>query len=106
MATKPMFDHPQANYEFMAREQMGLGDDWRLKSIAAAVMIGLEDKIDGLEANSDLDDAERWQGLDVSGATLAWLPDGLELITMKRQVEGEVQVKAGFVQTKQGRPDS
>ncbi|EAZ97668.1 hypothetical protein [Marinobacter sp. ELB17] len=90
--------HPSANYEYLAREQLKLGIDWSLESIAAAVPVGIEDQIDRLESDDELDDGARWRGLEVSGAPMAWLPKGLVLITMRKRDDGEIKTKACFIQ--------
>jgi len=98
IATQPMFDDPSANYEYLAREQLKLGNDWSLESIATAVPVGIEDQIDRLESDDELDDGARWRELEVSGAPMAWLPKGLVLITMRKRDDGEIKTKACFIQ--------
>lgn len=88
-----------AQYEYLAREQLGLGDDSKLESISTAVPVGIEDQIDRLESDDERDDGERWRELDVSGAPLAWLPKGLGLITMRQRSDGQIKTKAGCIQT-------
>lgn len=100
MATEPMFDDPNAKLEHQAREQMKLGDAWRLESTASAVPIGIEDQLDRLGADVDLDDGERWRMLDVGRAPLAWLPKGLLLVTMRAGSGVGSEVKAGFIETR------
>ncbi|WP_264753791.1 hypothetical protein [Marinobacter sp. P4B1] len=41
MPTQPMFDDPWGRYEFNARDQLSLSDDWRLESVSSAIHVGL-----------------------------------------------------------------
>jgi hypothetical protein len=101
MPTKPMFDDdPLADLEYKSRVQMGLTDEWRLESSAAAVHVGLEEQIERLEQDKDLYDEDRWASINVDDTPLAWLPEGYLLMTMKRVVDGEEERKAGFVNTR------
>ena len=99
MATQQRFDDLNTKYEHLAREQLGLGEDWKLESVATAIQVGLEEQIDRLEADNEFSDGERWRELDVNGAPLAWLPKGVILVTMRSCVDGAVNTKAGFIQT-------
>ncbi len=99
-----MFDDPMSRLEFAARNQLDLNDDWRLESSAAAVHVGLEEQIQRLEADNELDDDQRWQELSVDKTTLAWLPEGMFLITMRRECDGTVERRAGFVSVEAGKP--
>ena len=101
MPTKPMFDDdPLAEMEYKARVQLGVTDEWRLESSAAAVHVGLEEQIERLDQDQGLFDEERWAAINIDAAPLAWLPQGTLLMTMKREVDGEVERKSGFVNTK------
>lgn len=82
-----------------AREQMELGDEWTLNSMAAALTIGLEEVIDRLDADTDLDDGARWRELQECDTSLAWLPQGYLLVTMRRQAGGATSWKSAFVKT-------
>lgn len=97
MATQPMFDDPFSKFEYAARTQMDLTDDWRLVSSATAVRAGLEQELDRLDADKELDADEKWACIDMDNAPLAWLPEGLVLVTMRREVKGKVETKSGFV---------
>lgn len=99
MPTQPMFDDLYSQYEYQARQQLGLDDDWFLETIAAAVSVGIDDQIELLSAEVELSDGERWRELDTSKAPRAWLPKGFMLITMRKRGEGEQPTKAGFIQT-------
>lgn len=86
-------------YERLAREQMGLDQNWSLVSVSSAVTVGLEDQVDHLDSNDDLTDSERWQELQADNLPLAWLPKGLILMEMKNMSDSSAKVKAGFVNT-------
>jgi hypothetical protein len=98
MATQPMFDDLSSKYEYLAREQLELGDDWYLESMSSAIQVGIVEQIERLDADDDLDDGSRWRELEVNDAPLAWLPKGLMLITMKHS-DGELKNKATFIHT-------
>lgn len=100
MATEEMFDDPNAKLEYQARVQLGLGDSWKLDTMASAIQVGVEEQIERLESDNELTDEERWQELDMNGTPLARLPKGLILVTMINQKDGETETKAGFVQTR------
>lgn len=86
-------------YERLARKQLNIDSDWRLGSIATALPIGLEDKIDGLDSDGELCDSERWQELSAHSAPLAWLPKGLIQVTMVSGSGSDQQQKVGFILT-------
>ncbi len=89
----------QDEYERLAREQLDLDSDWRLGTIATALPIGLEDKIDSLDSDNELCDSERWQELNAHSAPLAWLPKGVIQVTMVSGSGSDKQQKAGFILT-------
>ncbi|MDY6929542.1 MAG: hypothetical protein SWN10_20870 [Pseudomonadota bacterium] len=89
----------QDEYERLAREQLDLDSDWRLGTIATALPIGLEDKIDDLDSDGELCDSERWQELTTHSAPLAWLPKGVIQVTMVSGSGSDRQQKAGFILT-------
>jgi len=89
----------QNEYERLAREQLDLGSDWRLGTIATALPIGLDDKIDGLESDGGLSDSERWHELTTHSAPLAWLPKGVIQVTMISGSGSNQQEKVGFILT-------
>jgi hypothetical protein len=93
-------DDPLAQMEYQARVQLGVTDEWRLESSAAAVHVGLEEQIERLDQEQGLYDEDRWAALSLDAAPLAWLPQGTLLMTMKREVDGQVERKSGFVNTK------
>lgn len=97
MPTQPMFDDPWGQYEFNARDQLSLSDDWRLESVSSAIHVGLEEQIERLESDRDLDDDQKWQELSIDKAPMAWLPKGQLLMVMYRSVDGVIERKAGFV---------
>lgn len=97
MATQPMFDDPFSRFEYAARTQMDLNDDWRVESSVSAVRAGLEQELERLDANQDLDADEKWACINLENAPLAWLPPGLFLVTMRREVKGKAEIKSGFV---------
>ncbi len=99
MATDNSGKEIQDEYERMAREQLDLDSDWRLGTIATALPIGLEDKIDGLDSDGGLCDSERWQELTTHSAPLAWLPKGVIQVTMVSGSGSDRQQKAGFILT-------
>jgi len=98
MTTEKSGKEIQDYYERLAREQLNLDDQWRLKTIATALPIGFEDQIDRLDEDAELCDGERWQELAAYSAPLAWLPKGVIQVTM---VSGgsDKQEKAGFILT-------
>lgn len=89
----------QDEYERLAREQLNLDSEWRLGTIATALPVGLEDKIDGLDSDDELCDSERWQELTAHSAPLAWLPKGVIQVTMVSGTGSDRQHKAGFILT-------
>lgn len=99
MATDKSGKEIQDEYERMAREQLDLDSDWRLVTIATALPIGLEDKIDGLDSDGGICDSERWQELTTHSAPLAWLPKGVIQVTMVSESGSDTQQKAGFILT-------
>ncbi|GAB0154556.1 hypothetical protein [Marinobacterium sp. BA1] len=99
MATNKSGKEIQDEYERLAREQLVLDSDWRLGTIATALPIGLEDKIEGLDSDNELCDSERWQELTAHSAPLAWLPKGVIQVTMVSGTGSEKQQKAGFILT-------
>ncbi len=92
-------ENPVSREEKLAREQMGLDEDWKLVTVASAIPVGLDEQIDVLENDAELSDDERWQELDVDSAPLAWLPKGLLLVTMKKGTGDSKETKAGFIRT-------
>lgn len=99
MTSASEHENPVSREEKLAREQMGLDEDWKLVTLASAIPVGLDEQIDVLENNDELSDDERWQELDVNKAPLAWLPRGYMLVTMKNTSGGEPETKAGFIKT-------
>lgn len=89
----------QDEYEQLAREQLSLSSEWRLATIATALPVGLEDKIDRLDSDCELCDGERWQALVCHSAPLAWLPKGVIQVTMVSGSGSNRQQKAGFILT-------
>lgn len=99
MAAEKSGKEIQDKYERLAREQLGLDSDWRLGTVATALPIGLEDRIDDLDANGELCDSERWQELTTHSAPLAWLPKGVIQVTMVSGSGSDRQQKVGFILT-------
>jgi len=91
--------NPVLREEKLAREQLGLDENWKLITLASAVPVGLEDQIDELNDNEELSDSDRWQELDVDSAPLAWLPKGLLLVTMRNSSGVKPETRAGFIKT-------
>jgi hypothetical protein len=84
-------------YERLARQQMGLDEQWKLSCIAVALPVGMEDEIDRLSMDSELCDSERWQELASYSAPLAWLPKGILLVTMFCGEGESLREKSGFI---------
>lgn len=97
MPTQPLFDDPWSFQEYQARLQLSLDDSWSLSVISYGVPVGLDSLITKLEQRPDLDDAERWQSLDVSEADITWLPRGLILATMVQEDNPRAGTRSGFV---------
>lgn len=97
MPTQPLFDDPWSTYEYAARTQLNLTDDWRLESMASSVHAGLEREIERLELDSTLDDRQRWQALTVDSVPHACLPDGLFLVIMRYNRKDKVERRSGFI---------
>lgn len=85
----------EKHYENAAREQMGLDETWRLKTITAAFHADLEDQIEELDQDTELTDSERWQELNLEKSPLVWMPKGYTLITMHNAQSSES--KTGFI---------
>jgi len=99
MSSETEQQNPVLREEKLAREQLGLDENWKLITLASAVPVGLEDQIDELNDNEELSDSDRWQELDVDSAPLAWLPKGLLLVTMRNSSGVKPETRAGFIKT-------
>lgn len=97
--TAPLFDDPWSRDEYLARVQMGLDDSWRLVSLSRSIPVGLDSRIEKLEADDELDDVQRWQSIDVGGLPVASLPPGMLLAIMKQGIGDESPRKAAFILT-------
>lgn len=107
MPTESMFDSAHDRYEFQARLQLGVGDDYKLIKVAGAIPVNLEDRIDELDASGgELEDDQKWEELMEThqNPVLAWLPKGWLVVTMRHRDSPKGQIDAtGFIQI--DRPD-
>lgn len=99
MSSETEQQNPVLREEKLARQQLGLDDNWKLVTLASAVPVGLEDQIEELNDDEELSDSDRWQELDVDSAPLAWLPKGLLLVTMRNSSGDKPETRAGFIKT-------
>jgi len=97
MATQPLFDDPWSEFEYAARVQLKLTDEWKVKSSATRFRAGVEHLVEALESDRSLCDEERWAALDLNKMPMVDLPQGSFLVTMYREGKRGVEEKAGIV---------
>jgi len=97
MATQPLFDDLWSEFEYAARVQLDLTDEWKVKASATRFPAGIESMIDALEADRTLTDEDRWNALTTFDSPMVDLPKGSFLVTMYREGKRGPEEKAGII---------
>ncbi|MGX1201160.1 hypothetical protein [Marinobacter sp. MBR-105] len=90
--------NPWPAYETAARVQLALSEEWQLISVAPGIPVGYDTVVEHLD-DSNLTDESRWQQIRHFEPTIAWLPAGTFMVTMRKESEDSSELKTGFIQT-------
>lgn len=77
MPTQPLFNDPFSRFEFAARDQMRLEDDWEAESTTTAIRAGIEAHVKDIKTDPEINNFERWEDLDIDSLPMAALPNGM-----------------------------
>lgn len=104
--TEPSGTKTWAEWENLARSQWQLSDAWEIESAGVGITLGIEDKIDQLEADNELSDYDRWRDLVSNPGEFVMLPKHVMWISMTHKAGDQIARKFGFITLETTAPDS
>lgn len=85
--------------EQTARLQFGLDETWRLEMMTSTLKPEIETRIEQLDMDDDLDDADRWRQIDYENLPDVPLPRGVLLVSLRQGKGPQSKSHWGFVNT-------